>query len=45
MENQKIAKIVGQTKPPKMTCRTVRPREMMATKKPTKGAHVIHHAQ
>ena len=43
-ENQMMAKSVGAKKPPKMTSRTVRPREMRATKKPTKGAQVIHHA-
>jgi hypothetical protein len=31
--------------PPMITSRTVRPREMIATKKPTNGAQVIHHAQ
>lgn len=43
--NQSVETIEGTNSTPVTNCRIVRPREMRAMKRPTKGVHEIHHAQ
>ena len=45
MANQMKPMPVGAATTPSTNSRMVRPREMRATKVPTKGAQEIHHAQ